>query len=268
MTDMTGKKIILTYATWLEVWIDPVLQIWFKIHSFFCFCYILIIHHWQTDIQTDKQTIIDSNPVLQFWFTIHYLLCFCCVLFKINHWSFRFALGRTWKWLKYLAIFLKHNVRLPMRDNAILREVWNERYFKNPCVNEQLIMKSSQHPALLTLTSPDPGRPTSDFISQPTLRWLTIRSDDRLYRKCFFHKQLSCMSTQTLGGLLISFLQTLWCVIVAVRAPLRSHYNTTDSWDLNDWLQRPVRPQSPSSMALFLLLHWSLVSFLSSTLRG
>jgi len=142
--------------------------------------------------------------------------------------------------------------------------VWNEKSLKNPCVNEQLIMK----PSLLTLNSPDPGRPTSDLISQPTLRWLAIRSDDRLDRKHFFHKQLSCTSTQTLGGLLIIFLQTLRRVIVAVSAPPRFHYDTIDSRDFNDWLQRPVRPQSPSSMALFLFLRWSLISFLSSTLRG
>lgn len=107
--------------------------------------------------------------------------------------------------------------------------------------------------SLFSLTSPDPGRPTTDLISQPTLRWLTIRADDRLDRKSFFHKQLSCASTQTLRGLLISSLQTLRRVIVAVKATLLSHYDTTDSWDFNDWLHRPVKRNQPHQWLFFLL---------------
>ncbi len=120
-------------------------------------------------------------------------------------------------------------------------------------------------PSLFTLTSPDPGRPTLDLISQPMLRWLTIRADDPLDRKPFFHKQLSRASTQTLRWMLISSLQTLRRMIVAVKALLCSYYDATDSWDF----ERLITQTSQAAINGFVsALIWSLIRFLSSTLQG
>lgn len=120
---------------------------------------------------------------------------------------------------------------------------WNERAFKNPWISERLIMKSSQQPTCspsLHLTPDDPP-----WISFPNQRWDNWRSEQTIH-KCFFHKQLSRASTQTLRGLLISSLQTLRRVIVAVKALLRSHYDATDSWDF----ERLITQTSQAAIAL------------------